>query len=70
MTSRRVAVVLIGACWIVAVGASLEVARRTAIGPVIVRLSETHGVHLGDVIVVASAAVVAGVTTRLLWPDA
>jgi hypothetical protein len=41
--------VLIAAIWVVATAGALVLAWQSRVGPVIYRLSERHGVHLGDV---------------------
>jgi hypothetical protein len=38
----------VAAVWLVATFIGLSVAATTAIGPVVLRLSKTHGVHAGD----------------------
>lgn len=63
---RRVAWTVVVATWMVAAGVSLEIARRTDVGPVVLRLTDEHGVHATDAgAVVASAAAAAGFTAAL-----
>ena len=58
------------ATWLGAAVAVLFVAATTTVGPVVLRLSDRHGVHAGDL--VAAVVIVAGaalVTACLLWPQ-
>ena len=54
---------VIAAVWAVATAAALVLAWQTRVGPVIYRLSERHGVHLGDVVGFAIAYAWAAVLT-------
>lgn len=60
---RFVTTLLVIAAWICAAAVALEVARRTTAGPVVLRLTEQHGVHAGDVLAVYAGASVAAVVT-------
>lgn len=60
--TRRVAVVLV---WGLATALGLAVAATTRIGPVVLRVTSSHGVHLGDVLAFALAYAAAGLVT--LW---
>jgi hypothetical protein len=58
------------ATWLGAAVAVLFVVATTTVGPVVLRLSDRHGVHAGDV--VGAVVIVAGaalVTACLLWPQ-
>jgi hypothetical protein len=46
-TPRRL---LLAVAWVLATGAGLLVAHETKIGPVLLRITQGHGVHLGDVL--------------------
>lgn len=53
--------------WVVAATAVLVFALTTAIGPVLLTVYGTHGVHLGDVIMLmVGTAVAGGITARRL----
>jgi hypothetical protein len=52
--------------WTAAVTGSLFVAAETTVGPVVVDLSHNHGIHLGDLVIVAVATVVATVASAIL----
>jgi hypothetical protein len=58
-------VVLIAIIWAVAAAATLGVASETAVGPVVLRLSEGHGIHLGDIIFGFAAIISASAATWL-----
>ena len=47
--ARRWRLAALAAVWVVALTATLWVAAETKFGPVVVTLSFTHGVHLGDI---------------------
>lgn len=57
---------LIVAIWATALTAALAVASRTRIGPVELALSDTHGVHLGDIGAFAVAGAWAVMLTAVL----
>lgn len=64
---RRIPIVL--GIWLVAAVTVLGVARMTAVGPVVLTLSNRHGVHLGDLaalalVVVAAVALTGRVVAR------
>ena len=66
---RRVLLLIVVAlAWATAVAVSLSVAARTKVGPVVVQLSPTHGVHVGDVAAVAVGAAFATAVTLALRP--
>ena len=52
--------------WGLTAAIALLFAHVTAIGPILLRLSRTHGVHLGDVVFAVLAAVLAALVTRQL----
>ena len=54
--------------WAVGMTGALYVASETKVGPLVVRLSRNHGVHLGDLVAVGTAAAigVAATTAALL----
>jgi hypothetical protein len=54
---------VLGAAWIGAVSVAVVVARWTEVGPVLVRLPGSHGVHLGDVAAVLAVTTAAALTT-------
>lgn len=57
----------IATVWAVAVAAVLLFAHVTAVGPILVELTRTHGIHLGDVVfTLLAVAVAALITARLL----
>ncbi|WP_232664354.1 hypothetical protein [Pseudonocardia sp. TRM90224] len=58
--------VLIGLTWIVAAIFVVLVANGTSFGPVVLVLSWTHGLHLGDVIALFVASAAAFVVTAAL----
>ncbi|MHA6795609.1 hypothetical protein ACVGVM_19125 [Pseudonocardia bannensis] len=45
--------VLIATTWIIATAMALLVAAETKLGPIMLRLTEGHGVHLGDLVALA-----------------
>ena len=55
--------VVSAAVWMIALVASLYVAAATEWGPVVVRLSPYHGVHLGDIAAVLVGAAIASTVT-------
>lgn len=57
--------VLCAAVWILALVASLYVAAATEWGPVVVRLSRYHGVHLGDIVAVLLSVAFASTVTAV-----
>lgn len=58
---------LLAACaWATAAALGLAFAADTSIGPVVVVLSPTHGIHLGDVMGCIGAAAIALVVSLLL----
>lgn len=61
--SARGRVTLAVLVWIGATVFGLAVATATRIGPVVVRLSYNHGIHLGDVLAFGTAYVVAALVT-------
>ena len=52
--------------WVVALGDSLWIAAETAVGPVVIRLSESHGVHAGDLAAIGLASLSALVVTIIV----
>jgi hypothetical protein len=52
--------------WIAAVAGSLVVAAETTVGPVVVDLSHNHGIHLGDLLIVALATLAATAASVVL----
>ena len=52
--------------WGLAVALTLFVGGATSLGPVVLEITKTHGVHLGDVVVGVAAAGLASVVTALL----
>ncbi|MFV0461293.1 MAG: hypothetical protein ACK5MT_21270 [Actinomycetales bacterium] len=54
------------AIWTAAVLVTVLVAAQTRIGPVVLRLSGTHGLHLGDLVVAFGCALGAATLTALL----
>jgi hypothetical protein len=57
------------AVWGLTVAITLLFAHVTAIGPVLLRLTSTHGVHLGDVaFALVAFAIAAMITHRLARP--
>ncbi len=54
---------LVGAAWAGATLFGLAVAAVTDIGPTVARLSENHGVHLGDLVAFGGAYLLALVVT-------
>jgi hypothetical protein len=52
--------------WIAAVAGSLLVAAETTVGPVVIDLSHNHGIHLGDLLIVALATVAATAASTVL----
>lgn len=56
----------IAAVWGLAAAMSLLFAHVTAIGPILARLTSTHGVHLGDVVFAVLAFALAGIITLAL----
>lgn len=56
-------IALVGATWSGATLFGVAVAWKTQIGPIIVRLSYNHGIHLGDLVAFAGAYLVAAVIT-------
>ena len=61
--SARGRVTLAVLAWVGATVFGLAVAASTRIGPVVVRLSHHHGIHLGDVLAFAGAYAVAALVT-------
>jgi hypothetical protein len=57
--------VLSAAVWMTALVASLYVAAATEWGPVVVRLSRYHGVHLGDIAAVLVGVAIASTVTAV-----
>ena len=55
------------AVWIVGMTVSLVVAAKTRIGPMVIQLSHSHGVHVGDILAVAAAVLVGIVVTAVAW---
>jgi hypothetical protein len=49
--------------WVVAAGFVLAVAAGTRVGPVVVKLTTTHGIHLGDLCTALGAGGVAILVT-------
>ena len=56
----------IAAVWALALGSVLVVASRTKVGPVLVTLSERHGVHTGEAVVLVVVCGVAAIVTRMI----
>jgi hypothetical protein len=56
----------LAAVWGLTVASTLLFAHVTAVGPTLLRLSRTHGVHLGDIVFTLAAAVVAAMISRQL----
>jgi hypothetical protein len=54
------------AVWGLTVATTLLFAHVTAVGPTLLRLTRTHGVHLGDIVFTLAAAAVAVLITRRL----
>jgi hypothetical protein len=52
--------------WGLTVATALLFAHVTAVGPVLLRLTRTHGVHLGDVVFTVLAGLIAVLITRQL----
>ncbi len=65
--STRGRVTLAVLAWIGATVVVLVVAAGTKIGPIVVRLSYNHGVHLGDLLAVGAAYTVAALITAALF---
>jgi hypothetical protein len=63
------ALALVALTWGVAVGCILTVAADTRIGPVVFRLTEKHGVHLGDLYAALGCAGVALLITVWIIVD-
>jgi len=59
--------VLCGVVWLVVMVTALYVASETKLGPVVVKLSYNHGVHLSDVFVVLLGAAIATAFTWAAW---
>jgi hypothetical protein len=56
--------------WLVANAAGLYVAAETSWGPVVVVLSERHGVHVGDILAVLVGVAIATTVTVAVWVTA
>jgi hypothetical protein len=56
---------VVAGAWGVAIGVALLLAWQTKVGPVLVPVSDRHGLHLGDVAAALVCAVWAGHVTRL-----
>jgi hypothetical protein len=66
VTSIRLAVLILAA-WGAATAFGLAFAEYTKVGPVLLTLSRSHGVHVGDLVaLLASYTVAAALTRRLL----
>ena len=52
--------------WSVAASAVLVVAIETAVGPILIKLSRRHGIHLGDALAFVVVTAAAGALTWLL----
>lgn len=59
--------VICGVVWILVMSAALLVAAKTKIGPMVARLSQNHGVHVGDLVAVAVGVVIASAVTVVAW---
>ncbi len=59
--------VLCAVVWVGVMVAALYVAAQTKLGPVIVTLSDRHGMHLSDVLVVLLGVAVASTFTLVAW---
>ena len=62
--------VLCGVVWLVAMVTSIYVASETKLGPVVLKLSHNHGVHLSDIFVVLFGAAIATAFTWAAWATA
>ena len=62
MTTPRRALSIL-AVWSVATAVVLAVASLTAVGPVVITLSATHGIHQGDLVAALVAYAGAGLVT-------
>jgi hypothetical protein len=51
------------AIWCAATAAALAVAAETKIGPIVLRISQRHGVHAGDLVAAAVASAASAVVT-------
>lgn len=59
---------LAAVAWVGATLFGLAVAATTTIGPIVVDLSQNHGVHLGDLVAFSGAYLVALVVTLAVLP--
>jgi hypothetical protein len=59
--------VLCAVVWVAGMACALYVASKTRIGPLVVQLSQNHGVHVGDVLAVVAAVVVGVAVTAIAW---
>jgi hypothetical protein len=66
LTAGRRPVGEVGAVWGLTVAITLLFAHVTAIGPTLLTLSRTHGVHLGDVVFMLAAFGIAVLITLRL----
>jgi hypothetical protein len=53
--------------WAVCLGAALLTAAKTKVGPIVIKFSPNHGVHLGDALAVALGVAVASLVTLAAW---
>ena len=60
---------LILVSWGIATAGALAWAWRTTVGPVVFAVSDTHGIHFGDLVGFAIAYAWAIVTTMALTPE-
>jgi len=58
---------VVALAWIGATMFGLAVAATTTIGPVVLRISGSHGVHMGDLVAFSVAYVVAMVVTLVAF---
>jgi len=65
--STRGRVTLAVLVWVGATVLVLAVAAGTKIGPIVVRLSYNHGVHLGDLLAAGAAYTLAALVTAALF---
>jgi hypothetical protein len=64
--SRALTTALVILVWSVAASAVLVVATETAVGPILIKLSRRHGIHLGDALAFVVFTAAAGALTWLL----
>jgi hypothetical protein len=61
--------VFVAAVWLVATSIGLGVAAKTSVGPVVLRFSKDHGVHVGDLVCFAGCYMSALLlTAKILRP--